>query len=182
MHAGIKYHGCWYFNSRSDQISLLEKTTPELRDSPLTRERPVSKCGVAAQKLNYDIFGITLGHCLSGTNRLSDYQYIASSLCRDGRGAYRRNSFIMDVYEITDGRSFSDSVMQINNPNWYATNSTTTTKVVTSTAATDTVTDSTEESSSGSGDMDGTSTGYMLTYNIVVLLSAVLTIMLATVM
>lgn len=88
----------------------MEGRTPELSDNPFTRQNPVSKCGVAADNEMYKIIGVTLGYCISGSNMLSDYQYVSSSLCQDGRGGYSRGYFIMDVYEITNEPVFRDSV------------------------------------------------------------------------
>ena len=85
---------------------------------------------------------------MTGSNNLADYQYYASNLCRDGKGAYTRRYggwFLIDVYEITNEVSFSDSVMQLN-----ASNATTMTT--------------------------GTGSGHALTYNLALLISAVLTV------
>ena len=109
---GLVYRGCYYLNTRSTRLLLLEGTTPDLSDDPFTRQNPVSKCGIAAQNQTYFFFGVTLGYCISGSNVFSDYTYYNSSLCRDGRGGYNRGYFIMDVYEITDQQSFRDSVVQ----------------------------------------------------------------------
>ena len=92
-----------------------------------------------------------------------------------------QGSFVMDVYEITDGASFSDSVMHISNATWYATNSNATTNAENSIVTSDTATDYMEEDSYGSGDMDGTSLGYKPTHNLIVLLSTLLTAMLSAV-
>ena len=116
MYLGLTYRGCWYLNVRIRTLGLLEGTTPDLSDDPFTRVRPVSKCGVAAQGRDFPFFGVTIGYCVSGSDRLADYQYAPSQLCRDGRGAYNRQLgwFIMDVYEVSDSTSFSDSVIQLN--------------------------------------------------------------------
>ena len=108
---GIRHRGCWYLNTRTGRLGTLEGLTPDLMDDPFTRDQPVSKCGVAAQTLNFNLFGVTLGYCISGSNLLSDYQYVSSQLCRDGIGGYNRNYglFVMDVYEITSSQLFQDS-------------------------------------------------------------------------
>ena len=82
-------------------------------DDPFTRENPVSKCGVSVERFNYNFFGITVGYCITGSNLLSDYQYVGSQLCRDGRGGYNPNGgfYVMDVYEITSQQVFLDSVV-----------------------------------------------------------------------
>lgn len=101
----------------------MEGQTRDLSDSPFSRTFPVSKCGVASQERNYDYFGVTLGYCISGSNLLSDYQYVPSQLCREGRGGYSRGYFIMDVYQITNQQSFSDSVFISQNPTEAGTDS-----------------------------------------------------------
>ena len=75
---------------------------------------------MGVQRRGYDYFGVTVGICLTGSNNLEDYQYYASSLCRDGKGAYTQRYggwFLIDVYEITNQVNFIDSVMQLNNSN-----------------------------------------------------------------
>ena len=92
-----------------------------------------------------------------------------------------QGSFVMDVYEITDGASFRDSVVRISNATWHATKSNTTTNAENSTVISDTATDYMEEDLYGFGDMDGTSSGYKPTHDLNVLLSTVLTVMLSAV-
>ena len=77
-------------------------------DDPFTRVNPVSKCGTAAQQLDFNFFGVTQGYCISGSNQLSDYQYVSSSFCRDGRGGFSKDfgMYVMDVYEITSSQLF----------------------------------------------------------------------------
>lgn len=110
LSSGIVHHGCWYMDSRG-RLGTLEGRNPDLTDDPLTRENPVSKCGLAAQTESFLFFGVTQGYCISGSNRLSDYQYVRSGLCMDGKGGYSRGYFIMDVYEITSQQNFRDSVV-----------------------------------------------------------------------
>ena len=97
---GIVSRGCWYLNTRGRRLGLLDGR-PGLTDDPFTRENPVSKCGLVAQRENYKFFGVSLGYCISGSNLLSDYQYVQSQLCQDGKGGYYRGYFIMDVYEVS---------------------------------------------------------------------------------
>lgn len=110
--SGIQYRGCWYLNTRT-RLGTLEGRNRDLSDNPFSRTNPVSKCGLAAQNGSFFLFGVSLGYCISGSNRLADYQYVQSSLCRDGRGGYSRGYFIMDVFEISNQRSFMDSVAGI---------------------------------------------------------------------
>ena len=109
--AGIEHRGCWFLNVRNPNLRLLEGSTPELSDNPFTRTDPKAKCSVAAEMFNLRFFGVTVGYCVSGSNTLSDYQYIESTECQGDRGAYNRNNrfFVMDVYEITDMSAFMDS-------------------------------------------------------------------------
>ena len=153
--AGLRHRGCWILRPTNRQIGSLEGTTPDVSDDAESRENPVSKCGVAAQQSNYKFFAVSLGYCLSGSNEIRDYQDDASDLCEDGKGAYTYYAggyYIMDVYEIYDTGSFSDSVIQIANPTDLA----------------DTATDSTEDTS-GSGDANS---GYKLTHSLIVIISA----------
>ena len=72
-----------------------------------------------------------------------------SFICRDGKGAYTQiygGWFLIDVYEITNELSFSDSGMQLNASN-------ATTELMT----------------------NGTGSGHALTYNLALLISAILT-------
>ena len=99
--AGFRSLGCWYLNTRTGRLRTLEGRTADLSDDPTTRTDPVGKCGVAAREGNFNFFGVTLGHCISGSNLLSDYRHRRSGLCRDGRGGYNSNgnSFVMNVYQ-----------------------------------------------------------------------------------
>ena len=104
---GFHSRGCWYLNTGNSRLGTLEGRNSDLSDDPRTRVNAVSKCGLQAQKENFKFFGIAFGYCISGSSRLSDYQYIRSRQCRDGRGAYNGN-FIMDVYEIDDPQRFAN--------------------------------------------------------------------------
>ena len=151
---GLRYGGCWYLNVKDRKLGSVEGTTRDLRHDASERIRPVSKCGMAVQRRGYDYFGVTEGICVTGSNNLEDYQYYASSLCRDGKGAYIQRYggwFLMDVYEITNHVSFSDSVMQLNNSN-------STMEVMTT----------------------GTGSGQTHTYNLALHITAVLTVVVAT--
>lgn len=76
----------------------------------------VSKCGLASVRLGYSIFALTLGgYCITGSNALSDYQYYPARLCSNGRGGYDRSWYLLDVYQVSNQRSFSDSAVQVIN-------------------------------------------------------------------
>jgi len=108
----VSYRGCWYF--RYGPIGSFEGIKG-LRDEPTRRERPVGICGQAVMRLGYKYFGIALGgYCLSGSHRLSNYHISRSYSCKNYRGNYFNNQ-IMDVFQITNTRSFSDSVVQSSN-------------------------------------------------------------------
>ena len=113
MHTGLQHIGCYYVPRFSNFLSLLEGRTPDVLDNPLTRQNPVRKCGKAAQTLRFNLFGVSLGYCISGSNRITDYQYVRSALCADGNGGYSRGYYIMDVYEVVNVQSFSDSVQAV---------------------------------------------------------------------
>ena len=51
---------------------------------------------------------------MSGSNNAMDYEFVRSTLCEDGKGSYSRGWYIMDVYQINNTVSFSDSVAQMN--------------------------------------------------------------------
>lgn len=175
--AGLRYRGCWYLNSRSSRLGLLERTTPDLSDNAFTRVRPVSKCGMAAQKFNYRFFGVTVGYCISGSNRLEDYQLYPSRLCRDGRGAYTRDYggwYIMDTYEITNGASFSDSLIQITNAT-QPTHATNSTQPMNKPSTDSTI----MEGTSTSRNLGAASSGYKLTHNFLVLVSVAFIVVMA---
>ena len=116
------------------------------------RIRSVIKCGIAVQTRGYDYFGVKVGNCVTGSNNLEDYQYYASFLCRDGKGAYTQRYggwILMDVNKIMNQVSF-DSVMQLKISNSLP-------EVMTT----------------------GTGSGQTHTYNLVLLISAVLTVVMA---
>lgn len=91
----------------------MEKLTSDLSDDPTTRQNPIRKCAQAAQIYSYRLFAISIGYCISGSNRLSDYQYVRSEACREGRGAFASGYFIMDVYAITNTQTFQDSIAEL---------------------------------------------------------------------
>ena len=70
----------------SNVLFFLEGTTAELTDNPLYREEPIRKCGTAAQLFGFNIFAVTVGYCISGSNDLENYQTVSSSLCQGGEG------------------------------------------------------------------------------------------------
>lgn len=105
-------------------MRLLERTTPDLSDNPFTRTEPVRKCGTAAQLQSYTLFGVAVGYCISGSSSLDSYSASGSSgLCTNGTGDYnsRFRVFSMDIYEVSNQQSFSDSVQEIVQPNTTAT-------------------------------------------------------------
>ncbi len=110
---GIRHLGCFYLNRYSRALRLLERLTPDLMDSPPTRTQPVRKCGLAAQQYSFDFFALSAGYCISGSNDFTDYQYVPSEACQDGKGAYVSGYFIMDVYEILDNQRFQDSISSV---------------------------------------------------------------------
>ena len=112
--AGLLHIGCYFVPQFSDMIGLLEGTTADLSDDPVTRTEPIRKCGMGAQQRDYQFFAISVGYCISGSTQVADYTSERSSnLCNDGVGAYFRGHFLMDVYEILDKNAFLDSVSQI---------------------------------------------------------------------
>lgn len=110
---GLQHVGCYFVPRFSSNLRLLEGETPELSDDPRTRENPIQKCGTTAQLFNFRIFAVSVGYCISGSNRLSDYQYISNSFCDNGDGGYVSGYFVMDVYQIQDQQRFLDSVVQV---------------------------------------------------------------------
>ena len=96
----------------------MEGETADLSDNPRTRTNPIGKCGAGAQAGGYSIFSISTGYCISGSNRLSDYQYVQNTYCRNGVGGTIRATngnlyYVMDVYRIQDPQVFLDSVSQV---------------------------------------------------------------------
>ena len=47
---------------------------------------------------------------MSGSNTISDYEYVQSTACTDGGGGFSTGHFIMDVYVIINKRMFHDSL------------------------------------------------------------------------
>ena len=120
--------GCNLVPSGSTTLKLLENTTPELSDNPLTRTEPVAKCGLAATNQGYKYFGVSTGYCISGSNNKEHYNNSDSyypGRCKDGVGAIhyrgRHTFYFMDVYEVTDASSFTASADSAINPDSAAT-------------------------------------------------------------
>ncbi len=90
---------------------LLEGTTPDLSDNPQGRLDPIRKCGVGAALQDIQYFSLSVGYCISGSNNINDYQVFEANedFCYNGIGGYIEGYFIMDVYELFDIPSFSDS-------------------------------------------------------------------------
>ncbi len=98
----------------------MEQIASQLTDEPTTRTDPVRKCGIAVLSLGYRVFALTAGgYCISGSNRLPLYQYSRSQLCVNGRGGYNNDteSFVLDVYVITNRQMFDNSAAEITNGN-----------------------------------------------------------------
>ena len=100
----------------SDSLGLLEGLTEDLSDSPFTRTDPIRKCGLAAQQYGFWMFAVSSGYCVSGSNSLTDYQYVQATACSNGIGGYSAGYFTMDVYEITNQQMFQDSVAETGHP------------------------------------------------------------------
>ena len=108
---GYKKLGCYRYVAK---VFSIEKRTSELQDYPPTRVDAVNKCAKAAQQLGYSLFAVSLGFCISGSSRRSDYQQFKASsnaICRNGKGGYSKG-FYMDVYSIQDHQTASDSSTQ----------------------------------------------------------------------
>jgi len=110
---GLQHIGCYYVPRFSRALGLLEGLTPDLSDNPFTRTDPIRKCGQAARNFSFTLFAVSAKYCISGSNRLSDYQYVETTFCRDGVGGYVSGYFVMDVYQIVNIQSFQDSAAQI---------------------------------------------------------------------
>lgn len=111
--AGLQHIGCYFVPRFSNRLALLEGQTPELSDDPRTRQNPIGKCGAGAQLAGYYHFAVSVGYCISGSDRLSDYQYVSNTYCSNGVGGYFRGYFVMDVYRVQDTQRFLDSVSQV---------------------------------------------------------------------
>ena len=113
---GIRHIGCYYYMPQlNHSLKLLEELTPDLSDEPSTRTDPIRKCGQAAQDFSFTFFALSAKYCISGSNKLSDYQQKQSTLCRDGVGGYSSGYFVMDVYQINNAQAFQVSAHQIAN-------------------------------------------------------------------
>ena len=106
---GLQHVGCYYVPRFSNRLGLLEGLTEDLSDDPRTRTNPIRKCGAGAQEFNFNLFAVSTGYCISGSNRLRDYQYVRSRFCNNGVGGFIFGYFVMDVYEIVDTQVFQDS-------------------------------------------------------------------------
>ena len=95
---------------------MIEGTTPDLSDDPLTRQKPVEKCGRAATQQGYEYFAVSIGYCISGSNNIEDYNNSNSyypGFCNNGVGEVyyygRYVYYFMDVYKVTDNSTFTAS-------------------------------------------------------------------------
>ena len=72
----------------------------------------VVKCQQATTHFGFEIFAISLGYCISGSNRLSDYQLNPASddSCHNGLGGRVSGRFAMDLYQIPVAGTLSDQV------------------------------------------------------------------------
>ena len=122
---GLRHVGCYFVNRFTRSLGLLERLTPDLSDDPTTRTSPIRKCATAAQEYSYRFFAISIGYCISGSNRQSDYQYVRSDACQNGIGAYLSGYFIMDVYEVVNSQTFQDSISAVSTTTAITTNPTT---------------------------------------------------------
>ena len=82
---GLGHVGCYWVPAYSN-LFFLEGSTSDLSDNPLQRKDPIRKCGVAAQLYNFNIFGVSVGYCISGSNNLLEYQRIETGVCEQGVG------------------------------------------------------------------------------------------------
>ena len=113
---GLQHVGCYAVPRFSRSLALLEGLTDDLSDQPRNRIDPIRKCGQGAQTYRFSLFSVSANYCISGSNRLSDYQTTTSNLCQDGVGAYRFGTFFMDVYQIVDTQDFRVSADEVANP------------------------------------------------------------------
>ena len=108
--------GCFIVpNDRNSPLQSLEKLAPDvLFGNPAQRSEPVKKCRKVAEQYKFDVFGVALGYCISGSNHLADYTTVVAPLnsCSSGKGGYQsspNNEFYMDVYKLLD-----DNVQNLN--------------------------------------------------------------------
>ena len=113
LSTGLKHLGCYFVPRYSRRLTLLEGKTDELKDNPIFRSKPIEKCGKGAIEFHMNVFALTLGYCVSGSNNTGDYQTSSGTYCSNGRGGYYSNYFYMDVYQIQNKQSFSDALQGI---------------------------------------------------------------------
>ena len=106
------YKGCFYLSTNNVRLGSLDGSTPDLSDTPRSRMNAVVKCQQAATQFGFEIFAISLGYCISGSNRLSDYQLNPASddSCHNGLGGRVSGRFAMDLYQIPVAGTLSDQV------------------------------------------------------------------------
>ena len=98
--------GCYYLSQDNVKLDSLEGSTPDLSDNPRNRMNAIVKCQEAAQQFGFNIFAVSLGYCISGSNWLSDYQLNPASddRCHSGLGGRATGYITMNVYQITAAR------------------------------------------------------------------------------
>eukprot|EP00731_Ephydatia_muelleri_P037858 Em0582g1a len=98
----VTHKGCFYLSTNNVRLGSLESSTLDLSDNPRSRMNAVVKCQQAAQQFGFEIFAISLGYCISGSNRLSDYQLNPASddSCHNGLGGWVSGHYAMDLYQI----------------------------------------------------------------------------------
>ncbi|XP_019850969.1 PREDICTED: zinc metalloproteinase nas-14-like [Amphimedon queenslandica] len=110
---GLKSLGCYSVPAVTTELKLLENLTPDLSDSAITREKAVEKCGMGALQYHYKAFSVTLGFCISGSNRTEAYTQFEGYFCRDGKGGNFDQFLFMDVYEIEQPQAYSDALQEV---------------------------------------------------------------------
>ena len=107
--AGVEHKGCYQVLGDSD-IFLLDGRAAVLKgERPFRRTDPVKKCAQAATDFSFSVIGVAAGYCISGNNRLADYTRVASTRCRDGKGAFMSGVFYMDVYTVSNPELFKSN-------------------------------------------------------------------------
>ena len=96
---GLGHVGCYWVPAYSN-LFFLEGSTADLNDNPLQRKDPIRKCGVAAQLYNFNIFGVSVGYCISGSNNLLEYQRIETGVCEQGIGEQKGYASALIIFDL----------------------------------------------------------------------------------